>query len=389
MCTHTFHTHTYAGSHTARMRVLEKQLQAARRKDESNATSALRDALQKTESDRKALGHKEREIAALTAELNERAGQVAEVRSSRDAALTAADVLRHDLRDLQSNIDTLQESVRCVEASNADLMRQNTALETDLVETHAKHSDSTMRIRALENKAASCLHQTVSPDAVQRGQFDWPVRQENTQVTDSLLVRQEIQRMLTWLPVLSSVPVPPWKSSDDAAAANLLQHTATQYSTLQHADDAAAANLLGNNALQHTATHYGTLQHTDDTVAANLFGSNTLQHTATQYSTLQHADDAVVANLFGSKLNAMADANTTQHECGHMATSYLQHAAPDCTSISPSHSAHFELAHGLYVPRELLEQVYAHIHTHKHTQACAHTHKHTNSLSPSLSHRPS
>jgi len=372
------------------MRVLEKQLQAVRRKDESNASSALRDALQKTETDRKALWHKEREIAGLTGELNERAGQVAELRSSRDSALTAAELLRNDLRDLQYNIDTLQELLRCVEASKADLMRQNTALETDLVESHAKHNDSTMRIRALENKAASSLHKTVSPDVRQRGEFDWPVRQENTQEKDSLLVRQEIQRMLTWLPALSSVPAPPWKSSDDAAAADLLgnnalQHTATHYSTLQHTDDTVAANLFGSNTMQHTATQYSTLQH-------NTAHCNTIQHTATQYSTLQHADNTAVANLFGNKLNATAHANTMQHECGHTATSYLQHAAPDqadCTSMSPSHSVPLELAHGLYVPRELLEQVYAHIHTHKHAHTRAHTHKHTHTLSPSLSHTPS
>jgi len=126
------------GAHAARMRVLEKQLQAARREDDGKLSSALIAEQQKNESLRKTLDHRVREVALLTGELKERDGQIEKLRMARDAALDDADQLRGDVIHLKHSLEALQESLRVLEQQNVDLADKHAALEDALQDSEAK-----------------------------------------------------------------------------------------------------------------------------------------------------------------------------------------------------------------------------------------------------------
>jgi len=126
------------GAHAARMRVLEKQLQAARRQDEGKLSSALNDEQQKNDALRKTLDHRMREVALLSGELKERDGQIVQLQLARDAALDDADRLRGEVIDLQHSLETLQESLRVLEQHNVDLADKQAALEDAVQEAEAQ-----------------------------------------------------------------------------------------------------------------------------------------------------------------------------------------------------------------------------------------------------------
>jgi hypothetical protein len=126
------------GAHTARMRVLEKQLQAVQRQDDGKLSSALIAEQQKNESLRRTLDHKVREVALLTGELKERDGQIEKLRMARDAAVHDADQLRGELIHLQHCLEALHESLRVLKQQNIDLADKHAALEDALQDSEAK-----------------------------------------------------------------------------------------------------------------------------------------------------------------------------------------------------------------------------------------------------------
>ena len=69
------------------MRMLEKQLYAVKRQEENSMASALSSAEQQTESYRKRLSHKDRELGLLRSELEERERQIQQLGLERNAAL--------------------------------------------------------------------------------------------------------------------------------------------------------------------------------------------------------------------------------------------------------------------------------------------------------------
>ena len=145
-----------SGAHAARMRVLEKQLQAARRQDEDVMSNALIVAQQKNEALRQTLNHKEREVVMLTAELQERDEQTAELCLSRDKALQEVNQLRRDVGDFKPRIKLLQETLRLAEERNTDLSVQHAALEIELKESAAEsHALSMQLITRSESQNAT------------------------------------------------------------------------------------------------------------------------------------------------------------------------------------------------------------------------------------------
>ena len=131
------------------------------------------------------------------------------------------------------------------------------------------------------------------------------------------------------------------RRSGSAEHCNTLQLTATQGAaiTCVHWDWQILAPGTGITAL-HTATHCNTLQHLQH-MKHTATHCNTLQHTATQYNTLQltathcnagrnnyvHASKRTVSRLCHNNHSA-THCNTLQHTCN-----ILQHTATHCNTL--------------------------------------------------------
>ena len=148
-----------SGAHAARMRVLEKQLQAAQRQDDGKLSSALIAEQQKNESLRKTLDHKVREVALLTGELKERDAQIEKLGMARDAAVDDADQLRGDVIHLQHCLEALQESLRVLEQQNVDLADKHAALEDALQDSEAKKNALVQEVYRMKEEKCGDAHE--------------------------------------------------------------------------------------------------------------------------------------------------------------------------------------------------------------------------------------
>jgi myosin heavy subunit len=134
-----------SGAHAARMRYLEKQVQAARKQKENKLANDLSAAMQKNEALRKSL-------SLLSGDLQERDGQIVQLELARDAALKAEDRLRHDLGVLHHGMQDLEESLRQTQARNADLVAQLGTLEGALRDSQAKNNALLLQMEEAKNK---------------------------------------------------------------------------------------------------------------------------------------------------------------------------------------------------------------------------------------------
>jgi len=187
-----------SGAHAARMRVLEKQLQAVRRQDESNVSSALAAAQQKSEAQRKSLSHKERELAVLSGELEERDGQVVQLRLERDAAREEIEALRGDIADLNHGMQSLQESLRLMEERNADLVCQLAALGDELQQTKSRNNALSLLMAFNDDMPVGYNEAERSGKTGAALRF----RTEGSTPSSEELPREDLGRILAWLPSL-------------------------------------------------------------------------------------------------------------------------------------------------------------------------------------------
>ena len=120
-----------SGTHSAQMRVLEKQLQNVRKQDDSMPALGAAEKLQ----------HKERELNLLRDQLEERDGEIVRLSLERDAAQDVVDELRSETVDLHSSIAQLRQSLCVLQDHNADLAQQNTVLDAAL---HAREEAASL-----------------------------------------------------------------------------------------------------------------------------------------------------------------------------------------------------------------------------------------------------
>jgi hypothetical protein len=181
-----------SGTHSAQMRMLEKQLYAVKRQEENSMASALSSAEQQTESYRKRLSHKDRELGLLRSELEERERQIQQLGLERNAALEEADQLRDDMGDLQHSMQALQESLRLMEERNANVAHEGTLLDTALQEEKSKSNRLLEELLLLKKPSSISLTGNLRAE-------EESILEEERQIVDH--GHRDLLRISKWLPV--------------------------------------------------------------------------------------------------------------------------------------------------------------------------------------------